>query len=570
MFIRVSRNKYSLKALFWFLAIFLGALQLSANFYIQPADDIIAYLDIGDAYFRRDWTTAINAYWSPLYPWILGLTLAVFKPSTYWEFPLVKVVNFIIYLFALVCFEFFLTELVVDYNKKVAKLSNRALKIPNWVWITSGYSLFIFSSLQWIGVYNDSPDMLVAALVYLAAGLILRIQRSNTWLNFIILGAVLGFGYLSKAVMLPLAFVFLLVSLFSVGNIRKAFPKVLTSLLVFTLIVTPFIVTISLAKNQLTFGDSGKLNYEWLVTTEITPYRFWQGKEPGRGKPKHLVRQIFDRPAVFEFESPGSSTYSPWHDPSYWYEGLESKFNLKKQIIVIAKNALFYYKKFFISLIFTYLILVCVSGRFWLSVKDLIVNWRLLVPAAAGLGIYMLVINLPDAFKQTRYVAPFIVLLFAGVFTSVRLNNSPESKRLIAGISIATLLTISSQVFEQAARDLRTVLNGSQQHTEWEATQSLNRLGLQPGDKIAVLGEYIAPYYHWARLARVRIITEVSDEKSFWEANPTTRAKVLETIKNTGVRAIVQRPGFKLPDSAIALGWKKVGNTNYYVYFFNK
>ncbi len=567
-----NRKNYSLKAIFWVLAIFLGALQVGANFYIQTADDIIAYLDIGEAYFRGDWDTAINAYWSPLYSWILGLTLAVFKPSSYWEFPLVKIINFLIYLFALVWFEFFLRELIFYYNHKLAKEGrNRAFKIPSWVWIVCGYTLFIFSSLQWIGVYSDSPDMLVAAFVYIATGLILRISRhSDSWLNFLILGTVLGLGYLSKAVMFPLGFVFLVVSLFSAKNLRQALPKALAALLVFTIIVTPFIATISTAKNRLTFGDTGKLNYEWLVTNEVIPYRFWQGKEPGHGIPKHPVRQIFDNPKVFEFEKSGGGTYSPWHDPSYWYEGLVYKFSLKRQLIIIGKNSIFYYKQFIGILIFAYLILVCVSGRFWLSIKNLIGNWILIIPAAAGLGIYMLVIDMPTAFQPTRYIAPFIVLLFAGVFTSVRLPNSPESKRLIAGMSIATLVIISSQVFGQAAKNLRTVLSGSQQHIEWEAAQSLQQLGLRPGEKVAVLGQYLAPHYHWARLARVKIVAEVFDEKSFWEADPVIRAEILRRIKNTGVKAIVQRPGFKIPNGAIAPGWRKVGNTDYYAYFFNK
>ncbi|MGA8065804.1 MAG: hypothetical protein WCA47_00630, partial [Terriglobales bacterium] len=30
--------------------------------------DGMSYLDLGDAFFLRDWPNAVNAYWSPLYP----------------------------------------------------------------------------------------------------------------------------------------------------------------------------------------------------------------------------------------------------------------------------------------------------------------------------------------------------------------------------------------------------------------------------------------------------------------------------------------------------------------------
>ena len=76
-------NKYSLKIIFWVVAILLGALQAGANRYNISSDDGISYLDIGDAYFRGEWNTAINAQWSPIYSWLLGLALYVFKPSPY-------------------------------------------------------------------------------------------------------------------------------------------------------------------------------------------------------------------------------------------------------------------------------------------------------------------------------------------------------------------------------------------------------------------------------------------------------------------------------------------------------
>src|SRR5207237_9500603 len=72
----------------------------------------VSYLDMGDAFFRGDWATAINGLWSPLYSLPLGLALRILKPSASFEFPLVHLVNYAIYLCALIAFDFFLKELI--------------------------------------------------------------------------------------------------------------------------------------------------------------------------------------------------------------------------------------------------------------------------------------------------------------------------------------------------------------------------------------------------------------------------------------------------------------------------
>ena len=569
-----QRKIYLLKIIFWLIAVLLGSLQIWVHRYSLSADDAIAYLDIGDAYLRGEWNVAINGYWSPLYSWLLGLTLAVLKPSAYWEFFVVKLVNFLIYIFALICFEFFLRELIFYYNTKIGEGSTKSsFRISEWSWVVLGYILFLWSALKWTTLYSDTPDMCTAALLYLTSAIVLHIHtQAASWFIFIMLGATLGFAYLSKAAMFPISLAFLAVSAFSVGKFRHALPRVLVALLVFTIVTAPFMTALSTTKGRLTFGDTGKLNYAWLVTRGVQGWRYWQGEETGWGTPKHPPRKIFDNPKILEFATPVGGTYPLWHDASYWYEGLKLKFNLIRQIEVIAKNIFFYYEHFLGSLIFGYLILICVDGKFWSSVKDLTGNWLLLIPAAAGLGAYAIGTNMQEAFIESqsslRYIAPFIVLLFAGVFLSVRLPNSQESKRLIAGMTIAISVLIGSEFFEQASNDLWTILNRPGHHLQWKVANRLHQLGIEPGDKVAILGDYISPHYHWARLARVKIVAEILDERSFWEKDAVTRSEILKRIEQTGARVIVQKPGLEIPDSALAFSWVKIGNTGYYAYFW--
>src|SRR5579864_1683233 len=95
---------------FWVFALALGAIQAwSSRFDMAP--DGIQYLDNSDAYFRGDWTNAANTQWSPMYVWLLGSPLKILKPTAYWEFPVVHLVNFVIYICAIATFQLFLFTL---------------------------------------------------------------------------------------------------------------------------------------------------------------------------------------------------------------------------------------------------------------------------------------------------------------------------------------------------------------------------------------------------------------------------------------------------------------------------
>ncbi|HYE65709.1 MAG TPA: hypothetical protein VD966_09000, partial [Pyrinomonadaceae bacterium] len=141
------RRERSLEAILWLTAIVVGALQAWAGRYAVGSDGI-SYLDMGDAYLRGDWQMAVNAYWSPLYSWLLGAMMLLLKPSPYWEFPATHLLNFLIYLGALFSFSFFLHELMRYQQQRAPDAgAERYMMLPRWSWIVIGYTLFIWSSL---------------------------------------------------------------------------------------------------------------------------------------------------------------------------------------------------------------------------------------------------------------------------------------------------------------------------------------------------------------------------------------------------------------------------------------
>ena len=126
-------NKRRLIIIFLLIAVVLGALYAWKDRYSMNPDGV-SYLDVGDAFMRGDWNMAISAYWSPLYPLLLGVALHLLKPTPYWEFPTIHLVNFLVYLFVLVCFQYFMHELLFYRRERIAITPGEvAALIPEWV-----------------------------------------------------------------------------------------------------------------------------------------------------------------------------------------------------------------------------------------------------------------------------------------------------------------------------------------------------------------------------------------------------------------------------------------------------
>ena len=94
----------------WSFVVICGALQaIAGRFYVNP--DGVSYLNISDHYTRGDWAGAVNTYWSPLYPWLIGIARRLYPWPMYWESSIVHAINFAIYLASYAAFRFMLREL---------------------------------------------------------------------------------------------------------------------------------------------------------------------------------------------------------------------------------------------------------------------------------------------------------------------------------------------------------------------------------------------------------------------------------------------------------------------------
>jgi hypothetical protein len=487
-----QRGWRALRCAFWGAALLVGAFDAWFwQFSMNP--DGVSYLDIAAAYARGDWAHALNGYWSPLYSWLIALAFRVLRPSAYAEFPVVHLVNFIIYVAALGSFEYFWRAWLEDHHARAAEPGRTGwISLPLWALLAIGYSLFIWTSISWIGVQLVSPDLLMTALVYLATGLTLRLRRGVDQPHAAaLLGVVLGFGFLAKAVMLPLAFVFLAVAFLPARHPRRAILSLLSAGIAFLIITAPFIFGLSRQKGHFTVGDTGRINYAWFVNG--VPMLNWQGEIAGHGKPQHPTQLLYPAPPVYGFAGPIRGTYPVWTDPSYWNEGVRTSFNWRQQVRASLKNLKIYRRLLWTDqggLIAVVLMLLLMTARVAERRLPALVRWDLLLLAMTPVILYGLVV------VECRYLGAFVVLFWLALLPEIRLPANETSRAMVIPATLAILLTPVVGLARTSARD---ILLRSMGRDSWEAATGLRAIGIHAGDRVGCIGRLAFDMCRWLR-----------------------------------------------------------------------
>ncbi len=547
------------------LAVGLGMLHAYAAIQSQSMNaDGIAYLDIGDAYFRADWANAINPVWSPLYSWILGLVNFLFRPTMQWEFPTVHIVNFFIYLFALACFEFMWGK------TRGANSGIESQRISDPLWWTLGYLLFIWTTLSLIQIWAVTPDMLMAGLVFLAAGIIAQMRsEDDSYRLFLSLGLILGLGYLSKTFMFSVAPVFLALAWLVQKRTWSAFTKTLLAGGMFLLISLPFVLLISNVKGKLTIGEAGTVTFMRYVNG--MPFPHWQGDPVNGIIPKHPSRVIHQSPAVYEFGEPIGGTYPISLDPSYWYEGIALHFEFGGLLARMLTSGLVYAELFLQQ---QGILFACVLALYMMGLKqgytfwEILQRWALVVPAVLAFGLYATVL------VQSRYVGVFVLLFWTDILANIRLpatTNNRSWLNVLGSIAALGLLanivmfnldgfkrlnpTLGTTSLEQSALPAKPL----------EVARALHELGIGQGHTVGVIGYAYDSF--WARLTRVKVVAEMleADANDLWRGDEMLQQSVLQSFSEAGAKAVVAE---YVPDYAQLNGWHRVGNSNYYIYVF--
>jgi hypothetical protein len=339
---------------------------------------------------------------------------------------------------------------------------------------------------------------------------------------------------------------------------------------VFGMIAGAHVAIVAQATGRVNIGDAGRLTYVRYVNG--LPYPHWQGRDPATGVARHPSRQVHDWPPVYEFAAPVGGTYPIGHDPSYWYAGAAPGFDARGQAFALVASAQFYIDLFFrqqAGLALAALVLYGLNRRSRpVAGPGLAARWNLALPALAAFGLYGLV------YVEGRYVAVFVVLLWADLLANLRWPAQPVMDRVAAWLSAGALaaLLMSIVAFNLAgfsdyaappAASEAPVAPARAPAWPGETAEALHGLGIGPGDRVGVIGYAFNAF--WARLARVQIVAEMLEAQAdeFWTGDPALQSQVIAAFRRSGARAIVAE---RVPAHARLPGWQQLGETNHYIY----
>lgn len=538
--------------------------------------DGIRYLDIMDAYLNKDWSAALNAFASPAYSWLLGFFCRIIQPTPYSESTTLHFVNFVMYCLALCSFHLLLTDLF-----RLAKYIDpgQTVMLAKWQLWSISYLLFIWASLILYSPVGATPDIGLIAAVCLTCTILVRIRLGIQGPPmFFLIGALIGLDYLLKAVMLPVGVAFLITSLLITDNRAQHVRRLAMATCGFALTALPFIAALSYQQGRPTAGETAKLSYAWFIDGFPDGPSFWEGKASGSGTPRHPARIIFDSPRVYEFSSPIAGTYPLAYDPSYWNDGIRAPFILQRQL---SMSALYLYRSVRGLWSVSSILIVWVSAFYLfqntqckMRLSDLLRTYFLMFPAVFAVVLYVLV------YVELRYLAPFVLPLYLPCFFNMRVPKSNESARKLlwsAGVAVVVTLalTLALQLGTGGVRVLRQmtsdIIRGPRlPNRHYEIAKQLEKLGVQPGAKVGLIG-YI-PYY-WARLAKLRIAAELPPEQLelYWRSDSKVKKAIDMKLYQAGVTILVSA---NIPEFWRGSEWTEIGlseelteDLDHYVYY---
>ena len=548
-------SRPTLRLAFWGIGIFLATTQAWIRRYEVSADSI-SYLDMSDAVMPGgNWHRLINGVWSPLYPFFLGLFRRLLHVSPQEEIAAGHLLNIVFFLFAFVCFEQLLSAVahIVDFPSPEEE---PVRSLPAWMYVPTGYALFLWGAISQISLGRLRPDMLMSGFLYLAVAMLCRMQRAPArWSQYMALGAILGVGYLAKAPMLPIGILILAASLLTVENWRPALKMALASGTLMLVIGSLYFVPLSLELEHFSLGESSTFNYAVHVNG-VGPSWYSQNLGSARGTLLRSPEKIFFDPAAYWFAIPTPVTHPLRFDPSYWTLGVHPHFAWNSQWRAVTRSS-FVLRKSLRELSIAgiaVLVLAFLAGGgkgIRISVMKL---WPLWCIGLAGCAMYVLISVEP------RYVGAFLVLVWFALLAGFLLPRW-HGREVALLITLAVVLTSLHFTWRQASSGT----GSSQSNQDFEAAQQLTRFGLRAGDRVARISS-MPNDLGVERILRTQIAGEVDNTSTsaFWDLPLATQQDMLRLFHTRGAEAVIATNPSLRGDNR--LEWQRLGTTQYWVW----
>jgi hypothetical protein len=518
--------------------------------------DLLNYLALAQTLVTSGWTASANAFWSPLYSWLLAIPMWLHLLSASNGLFWIHVVNFGIFCGSILCFHVFLNNTLKLAAARVGADNLRWARIDS-LWYFCACGMFFFAVFGWLPNSLSTPDLLVGGLILLSAGLLAAIAlRDAGWSNYLVLGLSLGLAYLAKAPAFPLALLFLISAVFLSNAERSRWAKCLGSFAMFVLVAGPFIYILSKQESRPTFGESGRVAF--LMYGDGWP-AYWLGEiVPGKDRAPMYDVVCSDLPVVgFRDALPG--VHPPSYAPSRWYAGIRPTLRVRQEILNLRANWHILAEMLFeeSDLFAGFLVLLLLAG--WNKGIHAILQWWFLwLPAFFGIAIFVIV------HVEDRFIAPFLVLGTVGLYLPMLVANA-RKPGMVSRVLLAVLITQAGRALPDAMKSLL----GSKIDLPSSGSKEvagLTQLQVPPGTKVAIIG--FAPGSYWAWIGQYPIVGEIppSGTGRFLAASPRERERIYGCLSKTGAEAVAIRGEYP---QLLHENWKKVGPEDLYVRVLN-
>ena len=560
-----------------------------ARFDLYAMDgDGTAFMDIVQDLRSGHAALAINGYWNPGYPAVLAAMDSIARPTLWNELATLRYINVGIFLLAMLACLFFTGELARGRDLKGDGEVNAA--VPRYALHLLGLALLLFSLGRELPVAAPRSDTLLMMFLLLAAALVLRLLNGAGFWAYPALGLALGCAYLTKSfAFLPSVTLILALGLYALLGKRQNRIRGLggTALLalVFALTAGPYILAISRQLGHLTTGESARLNYAFFIDNTQRWHEWYHGTLGHAGGTfLHPEAVLAGPPPVFSFAAHPYGTFPLWFDPAWWTLGIKPHVYLRGHGLRALRNTALL-ARYLLERpeIFVLLAVAVGFGAVWPRLRarrHLQANLWALAPIVWGL--LMFAIYFPIDLQARYLTAPFLLFLLP-VFALLRVrpqsSEAAAENRFIGTSTTCSALVVLfagiglAQAFTFLAERRRQTPPAEQHHPGYDreifpAAAALDQLGLQPGDKIACMGDRACYTDHyWARLAGTQILAQVetpgeADPQLFWNSIPD-KAAITEPLRRMGLRYIVTQFGNSVRKPE---GWVQLGHSDFFAY----
>jgi hypothetical protein len=277
--------------------------------------DGVGYMAIAKHVANNEWYNSINGIWSPLNCWIAGFMMKALANPIF-VFKLINAISSvgIILLMNRICSGLFSNTSFYRHLVKAGIM----LSLP--------VILLSYTHHQLAGDLIQLNFILLYFILLISKDFFLSVRKN------ILAGFVMSLAYLGKAYNLP----FFIIAHFAVYlffywqnqnnyNITFLLKRMLSAYFIFFVLITPWVITLSLKYNQFTFSTVSTFNFNWLLSKN--------------------GENVLQTPGIL-LAPPYPSSVTMWEDPYLYYKSFKGPLDSSENFLLFLKIILHNIKVF--------------------------------------------------------------------------------------------------------------------------------------------------------------------------------------------------------------------------------